>query len=337
MREIRTKTCPRCFICGADGKLLYSQSADVLFDAPGKWSFSTCLNPNCGLIWLNPRPVDEDLPLVYQQYYTHGTESADGGKLPYQLRDFLYGCYGKVTLLPNVLLGLQPSKRRIDHMFLDDQPPGKLLDVGCGDGKYLNQMRALNWEGSGVDFDPAAVAAAKQQYGFDLCCGDLHSAPFSDGTFDAITMKHVIEHVPDPTSFLQKACDLMKPGGRLVVVTPNAASLAHLTFRSSWRGLEPPRHLHVFSVNNLQTCARQAGLTPLYAGSTAANADVIAGASYSIRDNERRIGHQPVVSLSRTVKAMFFQYREHFRLSAHPNCGEEAVLICVKHPKQDLH
>jgi 2-polyprenyl-3-methyl-5-hydroxy-6-metoxy-1,4-benzoquinol methylase len=69
--------------------------------------------------------------------------------------------------------------------------------------------------------------------------GDFQAARLDGGDFDAITMSHVIEHVPDPLASLDKCRRLLRLGGYLVLSTPNVRSLGHQRFGQSWRGLEP--------------------------------------------------------------------------------------------------
>src|SRR5690348_6884927 len=69
--EIRSRSCPNCYLCKASGKLLYEGLTDRLFDAPGSWSLKLCPNPSCGLIWLDPMPIESDIAKAYERYYTH--------------------------------------------------------------------------------------------------------------------------------------------------------------------------------------------------------------------------------------------------------------------------
>jgi 2-polyprenyl-3-methyl-5-hydroxy-6-metoxy-1,4-benzoquinol methylase len=220
-------------------------------------------------------------------------------------------------------------------MFIDDLKPGKILDVGCGDGAFLNLMRGRGWSVEGVDVDAKAVARAKAKYGLELRCSNLRAAGFPHDTFDAITLSHVIEHVPDPPGLLAEMARVLKPGGRLVATTPNIRSRGHKTFQRDWRGLEPPRHLNIFSLNALRECARRAGLEVVETTSTAANADIIAGGSFFIRHFNQRLDRNaplPKINLVRALRSMLFQYAEFFSLRNDPHAGEEAVLICGKKP-----
>jgi 2-polyprenyl-3-methyl-5-hydroxy-6-metoxy-1,4-benzoquinol methylase len=330
---IRTRPNPFCYLCATEGQSLYDNRIDVLFAAPGEWSLKQCPNKNCGLIWLDPTPLPDDLHLAYQTYFTHDETAED---LPHRreaLRDWFYSGYLAAQYVVGTVLGFNRSKKQKYAMFLDDLSPGKLLDVGCGHGLFLNNMRSRGWVVEGVDFDSKAVQNAKRKYNLQVRQGDLHSAHFSDDAFDAVTLSHVIEHVPDPIRLMIEVRRVLKRGGRAVLTTPNSGSWGHERFRPFWFGLDPPRHLHIFSVRTLRELARRSGLEVVQAGSTAADADIFIGGSYSIE----KIGNCPAlksdqigINLVRGGLAAIAQYREHFALKRNPECGEEAVLICRK-------
>jgi len=163
----------------------------------------------------------------------------------------------------------------------------------------------------------------------ELHHGDLASVGFPSETFDAVTLSHVIEHVPDPLALLREVRRILKPTGRLALTTPNNASLGHQLFAAKWFGLDPPRHLHIFSPPSLEKLARSAGFSSPRSISTAANADVFIGASHSIgAASGPAMTHHPAPSLLRTLRAISWQYREFFELRRRPGCGEECVLTC---------
>jgi SAM-dependent methyltransferase len=95
--------------------------------------------------------------------------------------------------------------------------------------------------------------------GLDVALGSLEQQCYPSEHFDAVTLSHVIEHVPDPVGTLVECARLLKKGGKLVIATPNNASLGHRLFGRNWRGLEPPRHLHIFSPQSLRRTLGMAG------------------------------------------------------------------------------
>lgn len=333
--EVRTVQRPVCPLCSGQGELLYRELEDILFSAPGKWSLRKCLNVKCGLCWLDPVAIKEDIHCLYENYYTHGSK-VDRPGFKSKLRWLLVSIYESIKLLPLWILGLTAEKRRFFTMFLSDLPPGKVLDVGCGDGRFLFRMHQAGWSAAGLDFDLNAIDAAQSKYGkygFELKNCDLFSARFPDNTFDAVTMNHVIEHVPEPVELLAEVKRILKPGGRLVSITPNAQSWAHSIFADCWRGLEIPRHLQIFSLPALANCAQKAAFTKIEVKSSAARADFIFGGSYAnkkARKSGFKLRGSHEIDLFRAIRSSLMQYREAFRLRKQPTCGEEAVLICHK-------
>ena len=179
-------------------------------------------------------------------------------------------------------------------MALRSVPPGRMLDVGCGSGALLQRMRIAGWEVEGVDFDEKAIDRAWREYGVAVRHGDLRAACYPDGSFDAVTMNHVIEHVHDPIALLAESRRILRPGGRLVVVTPNIASWGHARFGRNWRGLEPPRHLHLFSQKTLAETARRAGFARREVRTACARAYAILLASLELeRHGTHTMGGDP--------------------------------------------
>jgi 2-polyprenyl-3-methyl-5-hydroxy-6-metoxy-1,4-benzoquinol methylase len=219
-------------------------------------------------------PVKEELWKAYASYYTHAAQSIPGqpGLLKRFYRAVKQGYvaakYGYPSgsnprlarILGTLLYGMPVHRSEVDTgiRFLRAVPGGRVLDVGCGAGEWLVTMRELGWQAEGVDFDPNAVKVA-QLNGLDVRCGNLEEQNYAANSFDAVTLNHVIEHVPDPIGLLRECLRVLKPKGKLVLATPNIASLGHRCFKEYWRGLEPPRHLHVMSPAAMRRLLSRAG------------------------------------------------------------------------------
>jgi SAM-dependent methyltransferase len=126
-------------------------------------------------------------------------------------------------------------------------------------------MRDLGWAVTGVELDEPAAREAMQR-GIDVFHGTLHEANLPADSFDVITLIQVIEHVPDPLRTVTECARLLKPGGQLVVITPNANSASHRVFGPYWRGLEPPRHLYILSPSSIRSLLQAAGLVSVKVG-----------------------------------------------------------------------
>ena len=271
-RQIRTKPCPYCYVCKTRGELLYHDLKDLLFGIPGYWHLKRCPNPVCGLIWLDPMPVSQDLPGLYTNYYTHDKPIRKSGIMHrfheralagYLNRQWGYelGARSRMDTFLGYLFYLHPAGRAYADahvMNLHRRSTSHLLEIGFGNGEVLDRLLSYGWQVEGVETDPAAVQKARNR-GLNVRIGDLIDQNYPDESFDAIVSKHVIEHVPDPLRFLIECYRILRPEGRLVFYTPHADSWGHRLYKEHWRGLEPPRHLFIFTISSLTTLARRAG------------------------------------------------------------------------------
>jgi len=266
---IRTESRGACPLCGRAGERLYDDLRDGVFGVPGSYGMQRCREPACGALWLDPSPIEEDLPRAYERYYTHGARAAGMSRRALaRLAGALAFRHGRwrdsvpwQRRAAGALLLLHPGWRaQVDMRSACVPPPdgGRLLEVGCGSGQMLSEMAALGWEVAGVETDPAAVRAARER-GLEVHAGDLEAAAFPDASFDLVLLMHVIEHVPDSRDLLCDCHRVLRPGGRLVVATPSAESRGHRRFGRHWRALEPPRHLTLFGPRGLLALAREAG------------------------------------------------------------------------------
>lgn len=267
----RVKACPGC---GArDREHLYSGLRDrIFFCAPGEWTMYKCAS--CGSGYLDPRPTPETIGLAYESYYTH-VKATDHAPLQFRARlmrslangyrNYRYG----TSLYPSSKWGVIPAilsskiRKRFEREARHLEPPlnrSRLLDLGCGDGSFIQYASHIGWEAYGADPDPLVVSSL-QERGLSVRQGSVEAYHDLAGTFDVVTLSHVIEHVHDPREFLNATRLLLKPGGMIWIETPNIQSLGHFIYRQHWRGLEPPRHLCLFSWDSLETLLTNSGFT----------------------------------------------------------------------------
>ena len=340
---IRTRPEPICFLCGRTGKPLHQDLQDRLFYAPGKWTLVQCPGPDCGLAWLDPMPVEEDIGKAYATYYTHPSDDLParlnlGFRIYLSLRDGYVGRrYGYPSTLWQRLLSpainLRPGwKAEADFSVLHQPSPRarmSLLDIGCGDGAALLRMRDLGWEVHGIDPDKEAVERARQR-GLDVRVGTIEDHPYPASTFDLVTLTHVIEHVHDPVALLTECRRILKPGGKLVVHTPNFQSFGYSIYGDAWRGLEPPRHLHVFSLKSLRQLLERSGQWRTESlRTTVRGAGVIFAASKDIRQRNAAVMGRRWNLLER-LKTDAQVVGESVSLPLRPTVGEEILLIAVR-------
>lgn len=340
--QIRSTSRPNCCICGVQGKPLYQALEDRLFRAPGKWNLRKCPTETCGLIWLDPMPVEDDLPKAYRSYHTHhGSVPQNGSSVVRDIyfrmqQAYLRSRYNYVSERGNkwdrclgIALGAYPPRRAIyDSLvfWLNFKAGGQLLEIGCGNGSALKFMKELGWQVEGVDFDPLAVEQARG-HGLKVHLGSLEAQVFPDGQFDAVVARHVIEHVYDPARVLRECYRVLKPGGVLVLITPNADSWGHRRYLQNWRGLEPPRHLHIFNRTSLSELCSRAGFRVAQCRAIVLSRSILTESS-TLRD----------VAGSRQ-RSQFFRTRLGSELQASwqwarslfdPDAGEETLVVSIK-------
>lgn len=201
-----------------------------------------------------------------------------------------------------------------------------MLEVGCGDGKTLRKLQSLGWEVEGVDFDPSAVMNARRK-GLTVHVGDVAEIK-GDGSFDAIISSHVIEHVPDPVAMLKDCYRLLKPGGIIVGITPNAESLGHRFFKADWRGLEPPRHLHTFTLRALENAACCAGFSDVVCSATGRARGILRESSI-LKRNEK-VDRKRRLTLAERFRYESVELFEWLMQKIDRTAGEEILLLAKK-------
>jgi 2-polyprenyl-3-methyl-5-hydroxy-6-metoxy-1,4-benzoquinol methylase len=337
---IHTQEISNCLLCGRRGQTLYEGLRDRLFGASGEWGHLQC--PNCGLVWLNPRPTPSELHKVYASYYTH----ADGGRkmqvpmLRERVKRELHATVsgyerlsaGWTWTLAGRLLALVPFVRErvaLYAMLLGASDERRLLDVGCGSGDFLSLMRDAGWDVTGVEPDVSAAEFARERCAIPVVGSVLEDAGFPDQSFDVIVLNHVIEHVFDPVGLLKECARVAKPSGTIIVVTPNVASSGYRKFGKSWIHLDPPRHLHLFSSSTIRACCEGAGLAIRGLRTSARTAAWVCTDSSTIaRRGTVERGAQ--TGIGARLAGLAFQYREENLRKGARDVGEELVLVASR-------
>ena len=331
--QITVVSCPACPICGAPGRSLYRELQDWQCGIEGNWKLSHC---DCGMVWLNPRPADEDIPLLYSRYYTHCAPSTPGRLQRIrqeiskcELSRLGYEVEPSHELLPRLLSNLRlfSRGRSLEVLALAASEAESLLDVGCGNGDFLRRMHSLGWNASGVDPDPAAVAYAISQ-GLEVLNGTIGDVP-ENARYDVITLSHVIEHVSDPVDLLRQCGKrLCQETGRIVLTTPNFESLGSRWFGRHWRGLEVPRHLNIFSARSLRACISRAGLRVDFISTEMRMARMIHNTSAYARRGERNVTEQTPFDTRTKIAGYVFRTLEGVLGWFSKGLGEELFCVC---------
>jgi len=168
-----------------------------------------------------------------------------------RLIDFAYSAYLDRAGSRLRRLASLPVRNRLGGLPPRWLQGNDLLDVGSGDGDFLRRAGAAGFRVVGQEINPDAVASA-QAMGVDVRLGELADLGFRPGSFDAVRLWHVLEHVPEPLTMLQLAHRLLRPGGVLIIGVPDFDSPARRLFGSRWSGLQLPFHRHHFTAATLR-------------------------------------------------------------------------------------
>ena len=324
-----------CPVCGEEGKAAFREVRDARYAIAGEWTYLRC--ETCGLLWIDPMPQPEEVPLLYPDDYethsavrVHGQQerSPRGAVVRALQRACGYNRDAGPALLGRLLLALPPLQTWFPAslMWLPGEKPGRLLDVGCGTGWFPGKMRSLGWDAIGLEPDGAALRAARPSEAC-LVQGDLLALPSDIGTFDAITLHHVIEHLPSPLEQLKAIRRLLRPGGRVVLVTPNAQSWGFQLFgRHCWH-LEPPRHLYLYTARALATLASRAGLVPVQTLTISRSADQVFLKSRQIGEAGGEFHADHVHGLGRRMAGQVFRAAEELCRLLAGSSGEELAMV----------
>jgi 2-polyprenyl-3-methyl-5-hydroxy-6-metoxy-1,4-benzoquinol methylase len=146
---------------------------------------------------------------------------------------------------------------------------GRLLDIGCSTGLFLNAAKTKGWDVRGIEYSQDSARIARDKYNLPVDQGELHADAYPTNTFDVVTMWDVIEHLPDPRQTVATVHNILAPNGLMFLKTPNAdglfptVSLAASRYLNYWGHPEPPEHLYQFSATTLTRLVNSEGFDVL--------------------------------------------------------------------------
>jgi len=190
-------------------------------------------------------PTAAEARALYTDSYFLGGEG--GGSADYAADEPLHRVNARDRLV--VLDGAWPA------------PPGALLDVGCAFGYFLDEARAKGWEVAGVEVAVGPAEQARRQLGLEVHADLEDLLPTGRGRFDVVTLFQVLAHVVDPGATLTTVHELLRPGGVLIVESPDAGSRVARLLGRHWHLATPPSIVTMFDVDSLDRLLRRCGFT----------------------------------------------------------------------------
>lgn len=222
-----------CRLCGG-------REARVCFQKDG-YSILKC--SQCDLVYLDHAPQPDELLALYSAEYFHDASNHQG-----------YHDY--YTLQSSITATAQMRLKQIARF----RSPGRLLEIGCAMGFFLQAAQRAGWQAQGVELSDYAASVAQEQFGLPVMRGRLEDAQFPAASFDVVVLWDVVEHVPAPVSLMCETARVLKPDGLIALSTGDVASLVARVSGSRWHLYNVPQHLSFFSPKTLVHLLESVGL-----------------------------------------------------------------------------
>ncbi|MDO9087402.1 MAG: class I SAM-dependent methyltransferase [Anaerolineaceae bacterium] len=222
----------KCIICdGEDFKLKFS-GRDLLHDLDGNFQLFEC--KNCKLVTLDPKLTDDEFEKYYPNDYLSFPLSIETEKNLFKKIDRQFGV-----------------NKRVNRILKKEKKSGKILDIGCATGIFLNEMKNKGWDCYGVEPNNFAANYGKEYFDLNIINKPFEQTNFLNSFFDVVTMWDVLEHVENPDLVAKELYRILKPDGLLVVSMPNSDSIECKIFGKYWAGWDIPRHNNIFDSKNI--------------------------------------------------------------------------------------
>jgi len=237
--QIESKSCN---LCGSNELHQIYKTGDKIWLIGGDFYLVKCAK--CGLVFVNPRPVIQDMGEFYPAKYYSRT-------------------FGTIKLTDQYSLEVKRVFNNRFHPVPLFKDKGAALEIGCSDGYFLNFLKEKGWQVEGIEPSQFASDYARSAFGLNVFTGTLDSFVPKENTFDMVYMFEVFEHLHDPRGTLIKIKSMLKEDGVLVITVPNFSSLLRRLFGKSWHFIDLPRHLFHFTKKSIKGMLKEAGFKSL--------------------------------------------------------------------------
>jgi SAM-dependent methyltransferase len=264
------ESAPACPICGEVGREETGLHPMSPFIEGIKFNIVRCVG--CGLFTTDPWPTPDMLHSIHDSGDYYSTIEASMSQVVERpLIDRLHSAVRALVIRQHFATGgagfwgwlaSLVARRRFGWAPRGLPKGGKLLDVGCGDGVFLLDVRDAGWDVSGLDISPTAVRNARR-LGLNVDLGSVEDHPLEPGGYDVVRMWSVLEHVPRSDIALDAVLRLLKPGGWLILQVPDVSGFTPRLQGARWTGWHVPLHLVHFDRGTLERAIRKSGLMPV--------------------------------------------------------------------------
>lgn len=236
-----------CCVCRTTAARPWRLAGDNLLGGETLYRAVRCIA--CGTARLDPRPTLEAMAQFYAPTTYARAEGSEDRELARRLDTYNRRLARRAdTAVRSRAIGKKTHAR-------------KVLDVGCGDGRFLAAMAVRGWRCEGMETDAVAAELARHRTGATVHETPLESLSGDESSYDLVSLLHVLEHVPDPRVTLEAARRVLKPGGTLLLALPNIRCLEAMLFGNAWYHLDLPRHFWGFTPRTLSRLVTESGFS----------------------------------------------------------------------------
>jgi 2-polyprenyl-3-methyl-5-hydroxy-6-metoxy-1,4-benzoquinol methylase len=214
--------------------------SDDRYGYPGSYELLEC--NRCCHRFINSTFTSGELTNIYSNYYPRSTFDPSKRRIPSRSNPFSAWLNGERSSA----IYWVPSGSRV-------------LDIGCGFGESLDYFRNNGCEAHGVEADEN-IRRVAEKFGHKVEVGLFDEQKYQASYFDAVVLNQVLEHAANPVVMMQGVASILKPGGIVVISTPNAFGWGARFFRRRWINWHTPYHLQLFSRRSLEAVSNDAGL-----------------------------------------------------------------------------
>jgi SAM-dependent methyltransferase len=260
-----------CLICDS----LHS----TLFCLKNQHAYLCC--QQCGHVYVKERLNDAQIVSLYAQRTSHhGSSIKEQWDYSEVKRKYVY----------------EPLLKRIESLT----PVGRLLDIGCSNGSFISTAKYHGWQEYGLELEDSSYQVAKK-HEVNVSNQELGKQHFPDNHFSAVTMWQLIEHLANPKEMIREIYRIIKPGGILVVSTPNIKSIAWYLLKEEWGAVEPMVHLNLFNLAGMRRIMQDCGFKTQLIFTTDLKPSTVKQVVRKIKREQREPQYQSIANLANTI------------------------------------
>jgi SAM-dependent methyltransferase len=272
-----------CPVCKKREVEVLIQVEDYEYWTEGVFPFGRCVH--CSAVYLVERPDAESIGSYYPEEYSPFDSGGSIGA----------GIVG--------VMRKRNAARIAKHLKVG----ASLLEIGCATGDLLLPLRDdFGLEVSGLEISEYASSLAREKHGLNVFTGVMGEVDFKGRTFDAVVMRHVLEHLHDPQKDLDLINDLLKPGGYLLIEVPNYDSIERRLFGKFWSGYHAPRHLFLPDTKSLKKLLEESKFNIIKINHSAFPNNFINSINNMVSFKNRGKKHRPLFSYKNPLLALLF-------------------------------